>query len=891
MANSGHDVNYPELNVVFRSLGERGKEAQLSKDYYTDVTSFVIEQISEFLSKETENQIMVRAYGSAAEDLKCLIPEDYGDLDVMIFPNADDSLVYDDLLEDSSDNPLHAKIKGSNHPMLRSCLLEGTEYVATSAVKKLHPAIYGTAAPGCIDRLTKVMQAVSREDLEPSPQCLFIWRNKENSPAITIETKQPLKTQPEEFQKLKDAIIWNNLDVTPIEGFINVMNCATGGIEYTREHAEALDDYCKRMRELLKDWVSNSDSPSGLFHGFPAVFQEMLWGNSMQNFKARIQAIESRLENENKGGSRTDEAVCVQQSVTPEVRDTDKAGSSTKPLRDVPPFVTSQLQNSDPDGQMPTEELKSNLGFHSSGDYPQFSEESVVRHGTIGECEDVGDTTDRDHDEDGNECKTELKNSTEKGEETSEDRKEEDEKKRNARIAATKRMFQHMLGLTTKMKGHDTEKSKEYKRKAGIDIVPALRSRGWPKVARGWIKRDRRWPSPEMVDNVIHEGFHLVVKPPKANGNPDCDFRISFSHAEYLLSQEMNDIQRECYRCLKKYHRAYLSKPTGLVTFHLKNLLLQTIEETGAEMWTESNRAECMMKLLGNLLEALTMKDLRHFFVRDYNLFGVDYIDDPKILEVVAREVEKIIDSPVEFSNKLIQTMRDDESQIEKEESVPSSKPTTPARPVSEEGLEGTEKASRPGGNDDTQNKKEKLTFPVLNPETTQGSNSTPSYRYHDLQDIYLQVSKEVIDMAFNDANLKTLDPLERYLVEGIRELASIHGLKQSHFLDMLKDGWVTTYYKVFINTEPDMRRRMLDAIHGQVEMLKYALKQEDFAPENMEAIAYRMMNPSSEDDPFDLNLLLPAGGLLQYLSRLINSPILQLSQQQIVNMVDIPLD
>ena len=164
--------------------------------------------------------------------------------------------------------------------MLRSCLVEDTEYVATSAVKKFHPAIYGTAAPGCIDLLTKVMQAVSREDLAPFQEWIFMWRNKENSPAVTIDNKQSsVETQSEELQKLIDSKSWYNLDVTQVEYLFNAMNCATRGIEYTREHAEALDDHCQRMRELLNDWVSKSDSPSGLIHSFPGVFQEIFWGD------------------------------------------------------------------------------------------------------------------------------------------------------------------------------------------------------------------------------------------------------------------------------------------------------------------------------------------------------------------------------------------------------------------------------------------------------------------------------------------------------------------------------------------------------------------------------------------------------------------------------------
>ena len=193
----------------------------------------------------------------------------------------------------------------------------------------------------------------------------------------------------------------------------------------------------------------------------------------------------------------------------------------------------------------------------------------------------------------------------------------------------------------------------------GVDTIPALRSLAWPKGAQEWIKRQRKWPSPEKVEEVIREGFHSVVKAPKSNGNPECDFRISFSHAEYLLSVEMNEIQRQCYRCLKKYHRVYLStEPKGLISFHLKNIFLRTIEETGAEMWIANRRAECMLKLFGNLLEALRNKRLPHYFVQSYNLFGFDYIEDPAILESLTKKIERIMKNPVTFAEELILVTR-----------------------------------------------------------------------------------------------------------------------------------------------------------------------------------------------------------------------------------------
>ena len=191
--------------------------------------------------------------------------------------------------------------------------------------------------------------------------------------------------------------------------------------------------------------------------------------------------------------------------------------------------------------------------------------------------------------------------------------------------------------------------------KPRTEFIPAFRCLTWPMVAQEWRERQRKWPSPDVVDKVIREGFHLVVKAPKNGGNPECDFRISFSHAEYLLSQEINEIQRECYRCLKTYHRVYLStEAKGLISFHLKNIFLRTIEETGGEMWIESRRAECMWKLFANLLKALREGHLPHYFVRSYNLFGIDYIEDPAILESLTQRVEQIMENPVKFAEELI---------------------------------------------------------------------------------------------------------------------------------------------------------------------------------------------------------------------------------------------
>lgn len=82
----------------------------------------------------------------------------------------------------------------------------------------------------------------------------------------------------------------------------------------------------------------------------------------------------------------------------------------------------------------------------------------------------------------------------------------------------------------------------------------------------------------------------------------------------------------------------------------------------------------------------------------------------------------------------------------------------------------------------------------------------------------------------------------------------------------------------------------MLHALQGVVETMKYIVRQDDFAMENVEAITERALNLDSEDH-LDLNNLLPAGIGTQIMSRWLSSVERTPAQPQQVNTDDIPLD
>ena len=900
MASAGEDPFTQELSLIFKSLGQRGKEGELWKAHAENVSGYLLQQISELLRKSGDH-IVLRPYGSAVEDLKSLETHDVGDLDIVIFPNSDNLLIHDEMIEYLPENPMHVRIKGVGHPVLHSYLVEDTDYVATLALKSFNPAIYGRSVPHVVDYLTRAIQVASREGWVKIYS--MQWENNESSPALQLNYAQGFGQISGEVEISKDPQKLPNLDPAELESLAHAF-CISGGNEYTKERAEILNEYVKFANELQMSM--RQKGTLGLPQAFPAILQELVFSDRVKQLRALFLDSESRSQN----GSRRREDCLADAAGHKELcvtwpedchehesgRNKENASQGTLPFRVGSFFMP---ENAD-DNQRSSDELDVTSQQSTMGGSPensdQCSENSMskqVNEETVHENGNSEESRRRDPADSKTETDAEQKPLAQKGEVTYEDQqrnregKNEDFKELSSR---TNHIIEHLFGTTenevptkgTKFK--DTQKERIV---GGFDLVPAFRCRGWPKVAREWIKRVRKWPPPGTVDKVVQEGFHLVVKPPKKGGNTECDFRLSFSNAEYLLSQEMNDIQRECYRCLKKFHRAYLSvEPKSLVTFHLKNILLQTIEETGAEMWIESNRTKCMMKLFKNLLEALTKKDLRHFFVRSYNLFSVDYIENPEILESLAGIVEQIMENPMQFATKLTQN-EEDANQVKKEECVTCSEPTT--KSASEQSHDKMDENPTKDSYE-RQSKHEPLTIPVEKGAASQGNSSNTSYRYHDLKDIYLATSKELTDLAFNGHSLESVDTMERSLVDDLREMIAIHNLQVEEFHKMFEGFWDIVFWKVWLSPEPNTKRRMLETIQGVIETWKYLTKQDDFAPENIEAMCERMFDPDV-DNPFDWSRLLPAGIGTQLISKLINNFEQRPAPTQHVGMEDIPLD
>ena len=772
------DFGSEELNLIFKSLAEKGKDARLYEKGNKYLSSYLPRYLTSKLEK-TENSIVIKAYGSVAEELACYEPCDVGDVDLMIFPNSPKLTIHEERLVYSHESPLHVRIRGSHDSALQHCLVEHTEFVATSAVKNFHPAIFGYISPKLVNVTSRAILALS--SLETlSPIVTASMKNKTTSPALTLNFSQSLGTVSHLLKQ------WHNHKKT--------------------QSVPSFTDVAENEIKLLMDTVRKCRS-------YDLQFFQMLLADLFEGYFSRGDEIGVRLQDAERPSENYAEHSDPQSTKSHKYDKDDESGSSANDR----PIMTVTTERGGKDRSSSEVSRQSTMARDSAFPLEQMSKQVIERERIEGKR---GEENGGDSSESKRKSKSEEQQKgtqpTSKDLPSHSDAKRENEKIKYEIRAMYNRWVENLLGVETEQtQFQGPEKARLHERvKFGMDIVPAFRTSGWPEVAREWISRERMWPSSDIVDKIVQEGCHLVVKPPKANGNPVCDFRISFSHAEYLLSKEMNDIQRECYRCLKRFHRAYLAtQPASLVTFHLKNILLQTIEETGVENWTESNRADCMMKLLGNLLKALRNKDLCHFFVRSYNLFGVDYIKDPKILEFLARRVEQIMNDPVRFSKQLIQK-QEDTRQIKMNEcvfveNVPNLEETLSEKSVVGQRDEGFKGFSCLGNYDNKRKKENEAEVALMAEDAKQGIN--PSRPMHGLYEIICEIIHKLIDQLFQE-----IDQV---------------GNQLSDKLDSLK---------VFFSSDEEVKNGEGDMTLGNACEVAWTILQ-------------RMLD-SSEENPFDLS-------------------------------------
>lgn len=192
-----------------------------------------------------------------------------------------------------------------------------------------------------------------------------------------------------------------------------------------------------------------------------------------------------------------------------------------------------------------------------------------------------------------------------------------------------------------------------------MDQVPAIKCSGWPRPAKDWVIRKRKWPPTTIIDEVLATGYELVAKSPPNENDPDQYFFMSFSGAETILCNSLPDDLQNAYYILKsgikslKKSRAHVC---GLKMFHLKTSMLWVAENTDPNAFEKNNPCTNVRLILQYLRDCFRKKTLPSYFLPECNLLGdmkgsdveniIKLLDllytDPAVCVYVAVEMEWI---------------------------------------------------------------------------------------------------------------------------------------------------------------------------------------------------------------------------------------------------------
>src|SRR6218665_2154463 len=176
------------------------------------------------------------------------------------------------------------------------------------------------------------------------------------------------------------------------------------------------------------------------------------------------------------------------------------------------------------------------------------------------------------------------------------------------------------------------------------DVVECMLCPQWPKEAKNWPNRQRKygWPATDKIEEIIHNGCHVVFAKHPACRNDIHQCRLSFSVAEVILLQSWTQIQQIVYHMLRFFvKRELIEKDCPkddevLCTYHLKTLMLWSCEQMLPECWISTSVIEICCNLLQTVVKWLIQNRCPNYFIPDANLFH-EHFNQKVVDETVKR--------------------------------------------------------------------------------------------------------------------------------------------------------------------------------------------------------------------------------------------------------------
>ena len=180
-----------------------------------------------------------------------------------------------------------------------------------------------------------------------------------------------------------------------------------------------------------------------------------------------------------------------------------------------------------------------------------------------------------------------------------------------------------------------------------IDFVSCFKCNFWPEVAAEWPEREREWPEQSTIKQIVTNGIHIVCKKLR---HSEIDWRLSFSVAEMVITQQWSSWQHYIYFIFKslfyKYLKPLSNENVKVITSYLaKTVMLNVSENFKQSWWCKENAGECLSVLIMTLISAFESKFLPHHFVSTFNLLERASYD---------KETERTLECAVDILNSLL---------------------------------------------------------------------------------------------------------------------------------------------------------------------------------------------------------------------------------------------
>ena len=199
--------------------------------------------------------------------------------------------------------------------------------------------------------------------------------------------------------------------------------------------------------------------------------------------------------------------------------------------------------------------------------------------------------------------------------------------------------------------------------KANMDEVSYFSCSSWPPIAQSWVDRERqnKWPSKEIIKEIVSKGCRIVHKAHPSSRDPDAEFRFSFSEAELILFNTLSVDQKKCliaFKSLVKYgvctSEIITKKDIDLSSYHLKTIFLWSCETIPADQWHTTNAwARCLLYMIDQLYAFLKSKTLPGYFIPECNL-----MDSIEPSQTLFQEIIRLRSNPILYIARFLDSTR-----------------------------------------------------------------------------------------------------------------------------------------------------------------------------------------------------------------------------------------